>query len=445
MRLMRFGVRVIFVAVLLTLSGQPARAAEWEVFFEDHFLTSSLDAGAWNTDIAISGVRWCSASLGASCDPGQWQEVSSIPCSGLIQPDPYGLVTLSDGLLYLSAPSGRCFPYVWKGAPSRAAPFPESGDFAIEWRVQYSALNPRGTSIKFCRCLTTDPTGSTNIWCSPSVAEVYGGYYGGLVFGTRAGSILVPNQLQPHVYRVEYVDGEYSYFIDSILAATCVDTLRPNAILMGNPVIATSGSWSGFSIDYVAVSRAALPHDTPDCNNQSQVFQTQESVKISEGSGGFPLGVLNDGDLLGGSVAFLGDVNGDGIGDLAASAHADDDGGINSGAVWVLFMNEDGTLAGRHKISALEDSLAGRIAEYDVFGLGVEGLDDLDGDEVPDLVAGAENDGGAGRGAVWVLFLNADGSVKRAQKINETMGGFTGTLDDHDYFGNGIALLEAIS
>ena len=44
------------------------------------------------------------------------------------------------------------------------------------------------------------------------------------------------------------------------------------------------------------------------------------------------------------------------------------------------------------------------------------------------------------RGAVWILFLNADKTVKTHQKISSTHGGFTGVdavsqLDDEDLGG----------
>ncbi len=35
----------------------------------------------------------------------------------------------------------------------------------------------------------------------------------------------------------------------------------------------------------------------------------------------------------------LGDLDGDGVSDLAVGAFADDDGGLNRGAVWVLFLD----------------------------------------------------------------------------------------------------------
>ena len=43
--------------------------------------------------------------------------------------------------------------------------------------------------------------------------------------------------------------------------------------------------------------------------------------------------------------------------------------------------------------------------------------------------------GGLDTGGVWILFLNSDGTVKGHQKISNTVGGFTGVLDNQDRLG----------
>ncbi len=84
------------------------------------------------------------------------------------------------------------------------------------------------------------------------------------------------------------------------------------------------------------------------------------------------------------------------------------DGGVGRGAVWVLFLNPDGTVKSHQKISNTQGGFTGVLGNYDYFGSSVASLDDLDGDSVGDLAVGAyyDDDGGSGRGAVWVLFLD---------------------------------------
>ncbi len=42
---------------------------------------------------------------------------------------------------------------------------------------------------------------------------------------------------------------------------------------------------------------------------------------------------------------------------------------------------------------------------------------------------------GDNRGAVYILFLNRDGTIKGEQKISDTQGGLTATLNANDHFG----------
>ncbi|MCH8808055.1 MAG: FG-GAP repeat protein [Planctomycetes bacterium] len=142
-------------------------------------------------------------------------------------------------------------------------------------------------------------------------------------------------------------------------------------------------------------------------------------------------------------MASLGDLDGDGVDDLAVGAINDDDGGQDRGAVWVLFLNTDGTVKSHRKISDTEGGFTGDLDDDDRFGASLASLNDLDGDGVGDLAVGAvfDDDGGENRGAVWVLFLNPDTTVKSHQKISDHEGGFTGILDDRDNFGFSAAAL----
>ncbi|MCP4963476.1 MAG: hypothetical protein GY925_29935, partial [Actinomycetia bacterium] len=107
------------------------------------------------------------------------------------------------------------------------------------------------------------------------------------------------------------------------------------------------------------------------------------------------------------SAAGVGDLDGDGIVDIAVGALFDDDGGTARGAVYVLFLNADGTVKAEQKISSVTGGLTGPLDNSDQFGISVAGVGDLDGDGTIGLMAGAFNDddGGTNRGAVYVLDL----------------------------------------
>jgi hypothetical protein len=171
-------------------------------------------------------------------------------------------------------------------------------------------------------------------------------------------------------------------------------------------------------------------------NNDGTVKSHQ---KISSTEGNFA-GILDDNGYFGSSITSLGDLNGDGINDLAVGAYGDSDGGYYKGAVWVLFMNSNGTIKSHQKISNTEGTFTGILDDYDYFGGSITSPGDLNGDGIIDLIVGAygDSDGGSDSGAIWILFMNNDGTVKSHQKISSTEGNFSGILDNYDYFGSSI-------
>ncbi|MGQ0551758.1 MAG: hypothetical protein ACT4PU_00895 [Planctomycetota bacterium] len=162
--------------------------------------------------------------------------------------------------------------------------------------------------------------------------------------------------------------------------------------------------------------------------------------KISDLAGGFT-GVLDDDDQFGVSVALVGDLNSDGVQDIIVGANKDDDGGTDRGAVWILFLKNDGTVFFNSKISHTQGGFAGPLDDGDFFGLSVTGLGDLNSDGREDVAVGAilDDDAGSNRGAVWVLFLQPFGGVASATKISQGAGGFTSSLANGDWFGSALA------
>ena len=162
--------------------------------------------------------------------------------------------------------------------------------------------------------------------------------------------------------------------------------------------------------------------------------------KISDTDGDFA-GTLQDGDRFGSSIAGIGDLDGDGIEDIAVGAIGDDDGGTDRGAVWILFMNADGTVRFEQKLSETNGEFGGGLNDNDHFGSALAGIGDFNGDGIVDIAAGAEqdNDGGSNRGAVWILFMDSNGELISKSKISSTSGNFAGPLTDGVLFGSALA------
>ena len=168
----------------------------------------------------------------------------------------------------------------------------------------------------------------------------------------------------------------------------------------------------------------------------------KSTTKIASGTIHFV--TLTDGDNFGSSVAGIGDIDGDGIPDIAAGAQGDDAGGTNKGAVYIILMNANGTPKSTTKIRSDTTNFV-TLADSDFFGTSVAGIGDIDGDGIPDIAAGAKGDntGGLDRGAVYIIpltgvFPEGDGSVDATTKIASGTANFV-TLADLDFFGSSVA------
>lgn len=175
---------------------------------------------------------------------------------------------------------------------------------------------------------------------------------------------------------------------------------------------------------------------------QNTITEVKQAAKISTNLNGFG-SPLDNGDNFGRAITSIGDLNNDGVVDIAVGANLDDDGNTNAGAVYVLFLNADGSIKKRVKISSTSGNLGVSLDTDDNFGCSLTSIKDLNKDGTRELAVGAyrDDDGGTNRGAVYILYMDTTGSVKRTKKISDTQGSFSGGLANDDNFGGALTNL----
>ncbi len=73
-----------------------------------------------------------------------------------------------------------------------------------------------------------------------------------------------------------------------------------------------------------------------------------------------------------------------------------------------------------HKVSDTSGNFTGELRDGDHFGSSLTDIGDFDGDGVRDVAVGAplDDDGAVDNGAVWILLMNADGTVREQTKLS---------------------------
>ncbi|MFT5530813.1 MAG: hypothetical protein ACI91O_000826 [Candidatus Poriferisodalaceae bacterium] len=150
------------------------------------------------------------------------------------------------------------------------------------------------------------------------------------------------------------------------------------------------------------------------------------------------------GTEFGAAVAGIGDLNLDGVTDVAVGAHGDDDGGPDGGAVHMILLSAAGTPLTSTKISNTEGGFHPSLPDGSRFGESLAWLGDHEKDGVSDVAVGApgdhENDPlGVGPGTVFVVHLNLDGSVLDNQQVGLASDAIGPDLSIADGFGSSIA------
>lgn len=103
-----------------------------------------------------------------------------------------------------------------------------------------------------------------------------------------------------------------------------------------------------------------------------------------------------------------------------------DTAGSNAGRVWVLRLNATGSVVHTQAIANGVGGMApATLSSFDFLGVSAStDSGDIDGDGLNDVVAGARgtNAGGAGFGAVYVLYMQADDTARNVVRISRASG-----------------------
>ncbi|MGH0032675.1 MAG: integrin alpha [Myxococcota bacterium] len=143
-----------------------------------------------------------------------------------------------------------------------------------------------------------------------------------------------------------------------------------------------------------------------------------------------PGDLLGDNDEFGSSVANIGDLDGDGVNDLAVGQRLNDDGGSQNGAVYILLLNADGSVKAPSPYKLSEGTYPGVLTlSGDRFGAALAWLGDYDGDGNGELAVGEWGaDSPTNSGAVWIVDLDSNAVPQSAFRIFSGATNFT-TLD----------------
>lgn len=182
-------------------------------------------------------------------------------------------------------------------------------------------------------------------------------------------------------------------------------------------------------------------------NDNSEV-EYNDIVTIGENFGGFGEGLNANDDFGGRESALLGDLDGNGTLELAVGAFQSE-GGI--GAIWILSLDTETHqvvdkvkiapgLSGFNESIPLDQNQNGTSGGH--FGHAMAATGDLNGDGIPDLITGANQ---YSDGVGYILYLNADKTVKTYTRINNEEGGFDLLLEDGERFSRSISFLGAQS
>jgi hypothetical protein len=176
-----------------------------------------------------------------------------------------------------------------------------------------------------------------------------------------------------------------------------------------------------------------MPHITGTKGHVFVLFMNSNGSVSSFVQIGPNMGGLNEGltgTHFGMSVAGIGDINNDGILDIAVGGTSDNGG---KGRVWFIMLNASGTVKGTHFMSPnsnhVDDYADLSLNENIRFGSGLAFMGDMDGNGTGDLAVTSYNyTTESSKGSCMIAFLNPFGIVSSVKAVHPGVPNYNDTL-----------------
>ncbi|MCC5609541.1 cadherin-like domain-containing protein [Nostoc sp. CHAB 5834] len=218
--------------------------------------------------------------------------------------------------------------------------------------------------------------------------------------------------------------------------------------------VSSAGDINGDGIDDLIIgARYADPNGKYLAGESYVVFGSSNgfgaSFNVSDlnGSNGFIINGIDQGDRSGYSVSSAGDFNGDAFDDLIIGAkYADLKGQLNAGESYIVFGSSNG-FGASFNLSDLNGSngfIINGIDQDDRSGSSVSSAGDFNGDGFDDLIIGASNaspNGKSRAGESYVVFGSSSGfgASLNLSDLNGSNGFIINGIDQDDFSGSSIS------